>query len=313
MKNFASLTQITVFARIAELGSLSAAARELDISPSAVSKSLAQLEEHLGVLLVKRTTRSLTLTESGKIILEKANSIIADLDTALDAAKQFGRPDGLLKLTSSLAFGSKQLPLLLASYFERFPAVRANVALDDRCVDLAEEEYDIALRITAGTHWGHAARKLAPIHWVYCASGGYLDRHPEIRRPDDIYDHPCLVYPAMTLDKAWTFRKDNETHYVEVKARLTSNSSVALLEAALEGQGVACLPTYVAAKEISSGKLRIVLPEYKCAVVHTLYAMYYRSKYAKPLIRSFIDFIVEHYGEIPPWDRQLAPHFEPGR
>ena len=306
MKNFASLTQITVFARIAELGSLSAAARELNITPSAVSKSLSQLEERLGVLLVKRTTRSLMLTESGKIILERANAIIADIDTTLDAAQQFGRPDGRLNITASLAFGSKQLSVVLGRYFDRYPGVTANIALDDRCVDLAEEEYDIALRITAGTDWGYAARKLAPIHWVYCASSSYLDTHTPINVPDDIVDHTCLVYPAMMVDKAWTFRRGSETHYVEVKPRLTSNSSMALMEAALNGQGVACLPTYVVSRELLNGNLKVILPEYRCAIVHTLYAMYYRSRYARPLIRTFIDFIVEDFGEVPPWDRPLA-------
>jgi len=308
MKNFASLTQITVFARIAELGSLSAAARELNITPSAVSKSLAQLEERLGVLLVKRTTRSLTLTDSGKIILERANAIIADIDTTLDAAQQFGRPDGLLKITSSLAFGSRQLPSVLGRYFAQYPSVRASIALEDRCVDLAEEAYDIALRITAGTDWGLAARRLAPIHWVYCASPAYLQNHDTIVKPDDIHQHACLVYPTMTLDKSWTFRRGDETHYIPVQGKLTSNSSMALREAAVDGQGIACLPTYVVSKDILDGSLQLVLPEYKCAIVHTLYAMYYRSKYSKPLIRSFIDFMVEDYGDVPPWDRELSDY-----
>lgn len=303
MKSFATLTQMTVFARIAESGSLSAAARDLNLSPSAVSKSLAQLEERLGVLLVKRTTRSLTLTEGGRLFLERATSILSDVENTLDTARQFGHPHGNLKLSSSIAFGTKQLPDIVGRYLEAYPEVNADIILDDRYVNLSEENFDVALRITADTHWGYAARKLACIRWLYCASPEYLANHADIDHPQDLTHHACLVYPAMTLDGAWTFRRDEHTQHIKVTPRLTSNSSLALRESTLEHRGIACLPTYLVAADISKGHLRVVVPKYRAAIVHTLYAMYYRSKYENPLIRSFIDFLANEFGDTPPWER----------
>ncbi len=305
MKNFASLTQITIFSKIAEVGSLSAAARELHLTPSAVSKSLAQLEERLGVLLIKRSTRSLILTEHGRIILERANAIITDVENTLDVARQFGKPEGNLRITSSIAFGCKQASRVISKYLSVYPKVDANLSLDDRRVNLAEENYDVALRITSEVNSSYAARKLAEVRWVYCASPLYLSEHAPIRHPDDIATHACLVYPSMTKEGAWSFQQAEQTVVVKVKARLASNSSLALLEAALAGQGVACLPTYLVGEYIVSKQLQIVMPDYVSGINHTLYAMYYRSKYANPLVRSFIDFLVSEFGEHPPWEKAL--------
>ncbi|MBP0623378.1 LysR family transcriptional regulator [Cupriavidus consociatus] len=305
MKNFASLTQINVFLRIAELGSLSAAAKELNLSPSAVSKSLAQLEERLGVLLVKRTTRSLTLTDSGRIIVQRANDILSDLETTMDAARQIRNPEGNLRITCSMAFGSKQLTPIVGRYLDDQPKVSASIALDDRLSNLAEENYDLAVRITSRTDCGYAARKLATIHWVYCAAPGYLDAHESIHEPADLVQHRCLVYPAMTLNGAWSFLGERDTKQIAIKTALESNSSMALREAAIHGQGVACLPTYLVSSDIIQGALMIVVPQYRSAIAHTLYAMYYRSKYANALVRSFIDFVVDDIGRMPPWDRAL--------
>ncbi|MFJ9989382.1 LysR family transcriptional regulator [Pseudomonas putida] len=305
MKHFGSLSQISVFSKIAELGSLSAAARELNLTPSAVSKSLAQLEERLGVLLVKRSTRSLTLTEHGQIILERANAIIADVENTLDIARQFGRPEGSLRVTSSIAFGCKQASVLISQYLNLYPKVDVNLALEDRRVNLAEEKYDVALRITSDTNTLYAARKLATIRWIYCASADYLGAHDPVRCPADIAGQACLVYPQMTRDNRWSFIKGDSVSQVQVKARLSSNSSLALLEAALAGQGIACLPAYLVAEHIVRQRLKIVLPAYHSDVQHTLYAMYYRSKYANPLVRSFIDFLVGEFGDSSPWERIL--------
>lgn len=304
MKNLASLTQVSVFVRIVELGSLSAAARDLNLTPSAVSKSLAQLEQRLGVLLIKRTTRSLKLTDTGKTIFERANTILADVENTLDAARQHQLPEGELRVTSSMAFGARQLSSLMAGYVAAYPAVNAHIVLDDRCVNLAEEDYDVAIRITAGTDWGYAARKLTTIRWVYCAAPAYLEKHGPIDRPADLANRAGLVYPAMTLSGNWVFEGPDTTH-VQVRPRLVSNSSLALREATIEGLGVACLPTYLVADDIVKGMLNVVAPKYQCAITHQLYAMYYRSRYINPVVRSYIDYLVDALHDGPPWDSGL--------
>jgi DNA-binding transcriptional LysR family regulator len=306
MKNIASLAQLSIFVRIAELRSLSAAARELGISPSAVSKSLAQLEEYLGVLLVKRTTRSLTLTDGGRIIFERANTILADLEVTLDAARQSQAPEGHLRLTCSMAFGSVQLTPLVGRYLERHPKTSASVALEDKLTNLVEDNFDLAIRITASTDANYAARKLASIRWVYCAARSYLEANAPIRSPHELVRHRCLVYPMMTIDGTWTFLGEGTLQRVPVRPAFECNSSLGLREAALRGHGVACLPTYLVADDIVRGDLQLVVPEYRSAISHTLYAMYYRSKYANGLVRNFIDYIVEEIGDTPPWDRALS-------
>ncbi|WP_454688975.1 LysR family transcriptional regulator [Achromobacter aloeverae] len=306
MKNLASLAQVSVFVRIVELGSLSAAARDLELTPSAVSKSLAQLEQRLGVLLIKRTTRSLKLTDTGKVIFERANTLLADMENTLDAARQFQCPAGDLRITSSIAFGARQLSSLMAGYLGKYPDVNAQIGLDDRCINLAEEDYDVALRITAGTEWDYAARKLATIYWVYCAAPAHLERHGQVNRPTDLAKRDCLVYPAMTLSGNWVF-KGTVVEHVKVKPRLVSNSSLALREAAIDGLGVACLPTYLVADDIAAGRLAIVASEYRCAITHQLYAMYFRSRYINPVVRSFIEYLAERLRGTTPWDAAIGP------
>ncbi|WP_241082019.1 LysR family transcriptional regulator [Achromobacter xylosoxidans] len=305
MKHSASITQVSVFVKIVELGSLAAAAKELEVTPSAVSKSLAQLEQRLGVLLLKRTTRSLTLTEMGKVIFEQATAILSEVENTLNAARQHQHPSGNIRISSSLAFGTKRLPSLITAYLKAYPDVDAHLALDDRMVNLAEDGCDIALRITASTDWGYAARRLATINWVYCSSPGYLAEAGPISSPEDLETRDCLVYPAMTLGGKWVFEGVRAVQ-VTVRSRLVSNSSLALRDAALSGLGVACLPTYLVCDDVVAGDLVIVAPDYRCAITHHLYAMYYRSRYVNPVVRSFIDFLVAKIGDIPPWDTCLT-------
>ncbi len=309
MKSFASLPQLMIFAKVAEAGNLSKAAQELNITPSAVSKSLSLLEQRMGVLLIKRTTRSAQLTDHGKAFFDRVCTILTDVENALDEANSFkGHPKGTLRLTCSIAFGCVQLMSLVGRYMEMYPDVDVHVSLDDRHANLSEEKFDIALRITGTTDWAYSARKLVPIRWIYCASPAYLSSHGTPAHPEDLLTQPgyrCLVYPAMTSHGAWTYWHDGNLRQVKVHGGLESNSSLALLVAALEHKGIACLPTYVASRYILSGDLEILFPSYRCASMHTLYAMYFQSRYKNPIIRSFIDFLVAEISPVPPWDAAL--------
>lgn len=309
MRNSTSLSQRVIFAKIAETGSLSRAAKELNVTPSAVSKSLSILEAQIGVLLVKRTTHSSTLTAYGRLFFDKVSSILGDMDDALDEARSFkGSPTGRLRLTCSIAFGCSQLMEVVGRYMEVYPEVDVQVVLDDRFVHLGEEKFDVAIRITGDKDWPYSARKLAPIHWIYCASPTYLAQHGTPVCPDDLIlpgKHRCLVYPEMTQHGAWTYWHNGELYEVQVHGGLECNSSLALVAAALDDKGIACLPTYVASRYILDGKLDILFPSYRAASVHTLYAMYFQSRYTNPLIRTFIDFIVREIAPSPPWDTAL--------
>lgn len=302
----ATLTQINIFVKIAESGSLSAAARELHLTPSAVSKNLSQLEERLGVLLIKRTTRSLVLTDIGKAFLEKSHALISDAEETMNAIRQFSTPTGVLRISCSVSFGCSHIVPLINSYCEKYPDVLCDIFLDDHCVNLNEEDIDIAFRITSKSDWAYAARKIADINWIYCASPTYISTHSEqIQDPKDISQHDCLVNPSMLIEGGWSFKKDTQHQIINVKGKIASNSSIILKDAAIKHQGIACLPTYVAYTDILNGNLKIVFPEYTCGKSHTLYAMYYPSKFNNPLIRTFIDFSCKHFGETPYWDENI--------
>lgn len=307
MRGIGSISQLMAFAKIVETGSLSKAARELNLTPSAVSKSLSQLEERLGVLLVKRTTRSLSLTDQGYAFFEHARVLLEEIERAIEETNRFRtRIEGTLRITSSIAFGLSQLQPLIGRYMEAHPHVTIILSLDDRFVNLAEEQYDIAVRVTAARDWGYAARNLGPIRWVYCASPRYLEKHGEPVRPGDLAGHRCLAYPAMTPNGVWSFRKDDQVEEIKVDPIMICNSSSAILQAVLSGQGIACLPTYIASRSIVERKVSLVLPQYRAAISHTLYAMYFKSKYANPVIRSFLDFVAKEIGDKPPWDAEIG-------
>jgi len=313
MKPVTSLNQFVVLAKIAETGGLSSAARELGMTPSAVSKSLALLEEQLGVSLVRRTTRAVTLTTHGKLFFQRVSRILADVEDALDEVGDLrNRTKGDLHVSCSIAFGCTQLVGIVSRYRQAYPEVNVHISLDDRLVNLGEENIDVALRITDATDGPYAARRLAQIRWVYCATPAYLDRHGRPQSPHDLKEqgHQLLVYPAMTRGGAWTYWHDGVLERIKVNPSLECNSSLALLNFTLAHQGIACLPNYVASKYIHEGEIEVILPDYRAASEHTLYAMYFQSRYKNPLIRTFVDFIrsdIQTNGDWQGQSGEMAP------
>lgn len=310
MKNFASLPQLIIFAKVAETGSLSKAAQELNITPSAVSKSLTLFESRMGVLLVKRTTRNTALTEHGQSFFRRVASILRDVEQALDELDSFKlHPKGILRVTCSTAFGSIQLMSLVGRYMDMYPEVDVHVSLDDRHANLGEEKFDLALRITTATDWNYTARKLAQVKWIYCASPNYLDAHGRPTSIEDIFQsgkHRFLAYPTMDARGSWIQWQEGELrHQVKVDGGSDCNSSLALMVATLNGTGIACLPTYIASSSVIDNKLEFLFSVERPENDQTLYAMYFQSRYTNPLIRTFIDFLVREIVPIPPWDRAL--------
>lgn len=293
-----------IFSKIAETGGLSQTAREMRMTPSAVSKNLSHLEEQLGVLLVRRTTRSVTLTRQGKIFYERVAQILANVEETFDEVKELGtRVQGELAVTCSIAFGCTQLVGIVQRYSQTYPDVNVQISLEDRLVNLGEESCDIALRITDATDSPYAARKLSQIKWVCCASPMYLERYGRPQTPIALsgLHHKLLVYPEMTNSGGWDFWHKGERVRCELGDSLWCNSSLALRDFALAGYGIACLPLYVAQKEIGNRRLETLFPGFEPARTHTLYAMYFQSRYKNPVIRSFIDFVVRDIAATGEW------------
>ncbi|MBR0859216.1 LysR family transcriptional regulator [Bradyrhizobium liaoningense] len=290
-----SLLKLELFVRAVEAGSLSKAARSMNLTPSAVSKGLSQLEDQLGTTLLKRTTRNMVLTDSGALMYERATSILRDAESALNAALQFREPCGTLRVSCSVALGCTQLSPMLRDFMRIYPKVQVSLSLDDRLVDLSSEEFDVALRITSRHDWDYPGRLLASISWVYAASPNYLRESPALRVPEDLMHHSCLLYPAMTVHREWGFLQDRRLKTIKIPCSAVSNSSLALAEMAIDDCGIVCIPRYVAQKYLSDGRLEIVLPDYRPAIEHRLYAMYFKTRHSNPALRAFVDFLAEKF------------------
>ena len=299
-----SLSKLELFVKIVEEGSLSKAARALNLTPSAVSKALAQIEGQLGTTLIKRTTRNIALTESGAMMHERAKAILSDADAALHEALQFRGPSGVLKVSCSVAFGCTQVSRLIREFMSEYPEIEISLNLDDRMVDLSSENHDVALRITSREDWSYPGQKLAPIHWLYAASPQYLEKHAPIQTPQDLEQHSCLLYPAMTDNRRWRFVHGGNSQKIKVRCRAVSNSSLALAEMALDHCGVVCLPTYAAQSYLEAGSLRPILLQYISPPSHSLYVMYFKIRYGNPAVRAFVEFLCEKFRGGAPWDKR---------
>lgn len=301
-----SLKHLEVFVKIIDCGGLSEAAAQLSVSPSAVSKSLAALEDLLGTTLIKRTTRSITLTDAGQYLFNRANKLIKEFDDTLNTTSSYyNNPQGELRITCSIAFGYARLVNLVDKYRANFPDVNLYIDLNDNFINLNESDFDIALRISTSPPQNYAMRKLAPVRWAYCATAGYLSKKGMPGKRTDLVTHDCLVYPGLTPQIKTTDEHERQ-HLLKMRTPIQANSSLVLLKSVLENQGVAYLPTYLIGDHIQKDELTpLLLDGIITYDTHTLYALYFPSKYSNPKVRSFIDFLVGELSPQPAWDNWI--------
>ena len=293
-----------VFTKVVEAGSFARAAERLGISTSVTSRQIADLETHLQSRLLNRTTRKLSLTESGQAFYERALQVLADLDEAEQAAAQnVALPRGTIKLNAALAFGILHLAPVLDDYLARYPEVSIDVTLTDRVVDLVEEGYDLALRISELRNPSLVARKIGTTHAVVCAAPDYLKRHGVPRRPGELERHNCLLYSYAQVMNDWAFRDaEGGELTVRVSGNLRANNGNLLREAALRGVGVIREPSFQVDDDLRAGRLVPLLEDY---VVRELpmYAVYASRKHVSAKVRSFVDFLAGHFAQRRDWVR----------
>ena len=301
-----SLKHLEFFTKIVDCGGLSEAAAQLNVSPSAVSKSLAAMEDTLGTTLIKRTTRSITLTDAGQYLFNRADKLLKEFDETLNTTSgYYHNPQGELRITCSIAFGYSRLVNLVDKYRSQFPDVNLYIDLNDNFVNLNETDFDIALRISTAPPQNYAMRKLVPVRWAYCASPGYLAKKGMPQRRSDLVDHDCLVYPGLTPVLKVADEQDR-LHQLKLHMPIQANSSLVLLKSVLEDQGVAYLPTYLIGDHIQKEEITpLMLDGTITCETHALYALYFPSKYSNPKVRSFIDFLVAELGPLPAWDNWI--------
>ncbi|CCG07373.1 LysR family transcriptional regulator [Pararhodospirillum photometricum] len=298
------LFPLQAFVRVVEEGSFSGAARRLGSSTSAISRQVAQLEAGLGVRLLQRTTRSLTLTEAGQGYYQRVSQALSDLDDADRAVRQLqASPRGVLRINAPVSFGVRHLVPALGAFREVAPEITLDLTLNDHFVDLIDEGVDVAVRIGRLPESDLVARRLAPVRRMVCGSPAYLAAHGTPATPDDLTGHACLSYANVSMTEEWRFvRSDGTSWPLTLSGPLRANNGDALLEAALAGLGLAVLPTFIAGPAVQAGRVVEVLPGFlpDHGAVH---AVYPTPRHLSPKVRCFVDFLVERFSPVPPWDR----------
>ena len=302
MDRFADMN---TFVAVVDSGSISAAADRLEVAKSAVSRRLADLETRLGVELLHRTTRRLTLTDSGRAYYERARNILADLEEAEQAVSQaHGAVRGRLKVAMPLAFGIKHVGPLVNEFMALHPAVEFDLDFNDRRVDLMQEGFDLAIRVAKLPDSSLIARKLAPVRSLLCASPDYLARHGVPEKAADLARHLGLVYSNLANPGVWTFvGPDGQPGSVQVPVRLRANNGDFLTQAAIAGQGVILHPTFYLNEAICAGKLVPLLSDHAWPEVNA-YAVYPPTRHLSRRVRAFVDFLAERMAGEPYWDRR---------
>lgn len=289
------LENMLVFAAVVEAASFSAAAEKLGISVPVVSKRITALEASLGARLLHRTTRRLSLTEAGSVFYGHCIRVAAEMEAAQAAVHHLdAAPRGLLRVTAPVTFGSHQLAHALPGFLARYPEVEVELDLSDRQVDLAEEGFDLAVRITSQPPLNLAARHLTRTRRVVCAAPGYWDRYGRPQAPVDLAEHDCIIYTPNAQFNQWYFTDPQGTETVSVQGRFRVNNTEAMLEAAIGGGGVVMLTSFTVEREIAAGRLEPVLQDY-AAPAADIYALYLPNRYLSAKARAFIDYLVARY------------------
>ncbi|KLD74698.1 LysR family transcriptional regulator [Xanthomonas hyacinthi] len=295
---------IALFLRVLDQGSISAAARSLELSVAVASQRLQRLERDLGVRLLHRTTRRLHPTPEGLQLAEQGRALVEDLESLAGGLREAGRTAaGTLRATMSASFGCQYVSPLLPQFMALHPQVRLSVHLSDNVVDLVSEGFDLAIRIGALRDSSLVARRLAGNRRVLCASPDYLRRHGEPARAADLAAHACLLLTgAEGRQDTWRLLGAEGEVAVRVSGPLESNFGEVLRDAALNGQGIALHSVWHVAEDLRHGRLRQVLPQYALAETG-IYAVMPQRRLVPPRVRAFVEFMQVQLADPPPWER----------
>ena len=299
------LDGLRTFMTIATLGNFARASEKLGISRAMASKRIADLEAELGVKLINRTTRSMSLTEAGRKMLATAETIFELLESAQSEFRSAtATPKGTLRVNAPMSFGVRHLGKIIDAFLLLYPEVAIELTLDDRVVNIVEEGYDVAVRIRRLEDSSLLARPLAPARLALCASHAYLDRRGAPQNPGDLGAHDCLVYDYTARQGIWSFERDGQREDVRVRGRFQGNNGDVLAQAAIDGLGIFLAPTFIAHEALRSGALRPVLTDWR-AVEPALFAVMPPGRVDALKVRVFVDFLAKSLGKEPYWDEGL--------
>jgi DNA-binding transcriptional LysR family regulator len=287
------LQAMTTFVTVVETGGFSAAARKLDVSPSVVSRIVTELEEHLGVGLLTRTTRLVRLTEAGSAYLEDCRRILSEIDSAeRSAAGTRATPRGQLNVTAPVLFGREYVMPIALDYLARFPEVDLNCWFVDRIINMIDEGVDIAVRIGELPDSSLQATRVGQVRRVVCASPAYLDRQGVPLVPDDLADHVAVLLNNVAVSSEWRFNTRQEPVVVNMRPRLTTTTNDSAIAAAVAGFGLARVLSYQVAGQLRDGTLKVVLADFEPPAL-PVNVVHREGRYATHKARAFLDLAID--------------------
>ncbi len=285
---------LALFATVIEQGSFSAAGRVLDMSPSAVARAIDRIEARLGVRLLLRSTRALSLTAEGLTYLQAARRILADLNDAEQQIADQGSPRGRLRVTAALSHGRLCVVPLLGKFVALHPGILVDIALTDTLVDVAAGQADVAVRFGPLPDSALTARKLGETRRVIVASRDYLARYGTPEVPEDLHRHNCLNFNFRRAEPVWPFRRDNRDFTLSVKGSIEANNGETLGQLAAAGVGIARVGAFGVSDEIAAGRLMPLLEQFNPGDVEQIHAVFVSGANMPARVRVFVDFLASH-------------------
>lgn len=294
------LDEIRAFAAVADARSFTQGARKLDVSGAQVSKLVARLENRLGARLLNRTTRDVSLTDTGQAYLERARDLLESFDALESSVRDQSGPSGNLKISAPVSFGKNQLTPALLEFAQGCLAVSLDVTFSDRMVNLVEEGFDVAVRIGHLTDSSLVARRLAAVRMITCASPDYLAGAGIPRTLGEVGGHEAILDTNARDATLWRFGRHGEAQEVRVHGRLKFNGAEACVEAAVKGFGIVRTPAFAAAEALRTGRLVPLLCDFEPEEIH-VHAVYPHARHLAAKVRAFVDFLAKRYAGEPEW------------
>ncbi len=288
-----TLSDIPIFLSVARQGSFTQAAKDLNLTPSAISKRIGTMEERLGVRLFNRTTRKVRLSDEGALFYDYAERIFEEAEAAEQMVSDVtGKPAGILRLAMPVSFGLAVLNQAVTAFAREFPDILIHAEQDDRPADMVEGRFDVAIRVGRLEDSSLKAKKLTDIDMTLCASPQYLRENGTPKAPDDLKTHKFLAYQNHVRPKAWIYKDPRgQNGSVAIPCRFTSNNGDILVQAAKDGLGVVLLPSFLTKEPIDSGELVQLFEDYQSLPERGVYALYAPSPKTAPKVRAFLDFM----------------------
>lgn len=304
------MQEMAIFVKVVETESFSETARQLGVTPSAVSRAVSRLEKVLGTRLLQRTTRKLRLSESGATVYQRCVDMVNAAQAVMNTSEQLHvEPQGIIRLSVPKAVGRFVVHPHIAEFLTRYPQIDIQMVLDDRPLDVIDHQIDLAIRITNHPPVGMMGKYLFNIDHLLCATPQYLAQHGTPQHPHDLKNHSCIYLGEQPSDSRWKFVKPNQTVHVQVQGRYASNHTGVRLDAVLQHIGIGSLPYFTAREALQKGLIKHVLPDWDFQTYYSgeVWILYSATKHISPKLRVLIDFLIQRLKqEYHPMGKQIG-------